>query len=343
MNPVEKYLPQQTINLLRKQQYALFGHSAIKVCHYTKSSITKNRSCYKQKFYGIQSHRCVQMSPASSFCDQKCIYCWRPTHTFIPTIRDVHGNENVELDDPKEIVEESIKAQRKQLSGIGGRKEFNKAKFEQSREPRHVAISLTGEPTLYRRLLEMIQEYHKKGISTFLVSNALHPEMLERLIECPPTQLYLSIDTARPEVHYELNKPFLKDSWERLNKSIELLPKIPTRTVIRITGVKNKNLFDAQAFAELIRKGNPDFVEIKAYMHVGFSQLRLPKEAMPSMEEVEAFADEVAKHLGYIKRAKDKDSLVVLLAHPKWLGKSTIIDFKKLFPFAYSEAFKSFG
>ncbi len=338
MNPVEKYLPEKTIKLLKKQQYALFGHSAVKICHYTKSSIISNKTCYKQKFYGIQSHRCIQMSPASSFCDQKCTYCWRPTHTFIPQIQDVHGNTDVELDAPEEIAGESIRAQTKQLSGIGGRKEFNKVKFEQSKEPRHVAISLTGEPTLYPKLPELIQEYHKKGISTFVVSNALHPEVLEKLIASPPTQLYLSIDTARPEVHYSLNKPQLKDSWERLNRSIELLPKIPTRRVIRITGVKGKNLSDAQAFAELIKKGSPDFVEIKAYMHVGFSQFRLPKEAMPTMEEIEAFADEVNKHLGYTKRAMDKDSLVVLLAHPSWDGKSTIIDFKKLFPFAYNDS-----
>ena len=337
MNPVEKYLPEQTIKLLKKQQYFLFGHSAVKICHYTKSSIVKNQTCYKQKFYGIQSHRCIQMSPASSFCDQKCTYCWRPTHTFIPQIQDVHGNTDVELDDPSEIVEYSIKGQLKQLSGIGGRQEFNKVKFEQSKEPRHVAISLTGEPTLYTRLPELIEEYHKKGISTFVVSNALHPEILEKLIEHPPVQLYLSIDTARPEVHYSLNKPQLKDSWERLNKSIELLPRIPARTVIRITGVKGKNLEDAKGFAEIIKKGSPDFVEIKAYMHVGFSQYRLPKEAMPKMEEIEAFAEEVAKHLGYDKRAKDNDSLVVLLTHPKWRGKSTLIDFKKLFPFAYPE------
>jgi tRNA wybutosine-synthesizing protein 1 len=277
------------------------------------------------------------MSPASSFCDQKCTYCWRPTHTFIPTIRDVKGNENVELDAPEEIVEESIKAQNKQLSGIGGRETFNKVKFQQSKEPKHVAISLTGEPTLYKKLPDLIKEYHKKGISTFLVSNALHPEMLERLIENPPTQLYLSIDTARPEVHYSLNKPQLKDSWELLNKSIELLPKIPTRTVIRITGVKGQNLKDAKAYADIIQKGDPDFVEIKAYMHVGFSQYRLAKEAMPKMEEMEHFASEVAKHLGYDVRTSDKGSLVVLLSHPRWKGKSTIINFKKLFPFAYEE------
>jgi tRNA wybutosine-synthesizing protein 1 len=337
MNPVEKYLPQKTIDLLKKQQYALFGHSAVKICHYTKTSITENKTCYKQKFYGIQSHQCIQMSPASSFCDQKCTYCWRPTQTFIPQMQDVQGNTDVEVDNPKEIVEESMKMQKKQLSGIGGRDTFNKVKFEQSKSPKHVAISLTGEPTLYDRLPEMIQEYHAKGISTFLVSNALHPEMLERLIESPPTQLYVSIDTARPEVHYSLNKPQLKDSWERLNKSLELLPKIPTRTVVRITGVKGKNFEEAEEYAQLIKKGDPDFIEIKAYMHVGFSQYRLKAENMPKMTEVQAFAEKVAQTMGYDVRTQDEGSLVVLLAHPRWKGKSTIINFRKLFPFAYEK------
>lgn len=47
-------------NLLKKQQYGVVGrHSAVKVCEWTKKSLVTGNSCYKQKFYGIQSHRCL--------------------------------------------------------------------------------------------------------------------------------------------------------------------------------------------------------------------------------------------------------------------------------------------
>lgn len=354
MHRVEEFVPEKTIELLKKQGYYLFGHSAVKTCHYTKEALRNRKACYKQKFYGIQSHQCIQMSPSSSFCDQKCTYCWRPTHTFIPKmdllVNQPNGEQLVQshaqtpepapenaLDKPSEIAEESLRGQKVQLSGFGGFLDVNRVKLEQSKLPKHVAISLTGEPTLYSALPELIQEYHNRGISTFLVSNGLHPEMIERLIESPPTQLYLSMDTPKKEIHLDLNKPDFSDSWERLNQSIALLSRVPTRTVIRITCVKGKNMDFAGEFAELCKKGNPDFVEVKGYVHVGFSQYRLPASAMPAFEEVEAFAKEIARHLGYHYKTSDSESLVCLLVRPDWKGKSTVIPFRELFPEAYAE------
>jgi tRNA wybutosine-synthesizing protein 1 len=349
MHPVSDFLPEKTIELLKKQGYFLFGHSGIKTCQYTKDSLRNKKVCYKQKFYGIQSHQCIQFSPASAFCDQKCVYCWRPIQTFLPAMNTVeHETENQRLvqsnqktlkpfskkrvDVPSEIVAESIHGQRVQLSGFGGFEDVNRKKWEESKFPRHVAISLTGEPTLYPRLAELVSEFHANAISTFLVSNGLHPEMIEQLIENPPTQLYLSVDSPAKEIHLALNKPDFSDSWERLNKSIALLPRINGRTVIRITCVKGRNMNHAQGFAELCKKGKPDFVEVKGYVHVGFSQHRLPAEAMPSFEEVETFAKEIGWHLGYHYKMHDSESLVCLLVHPQWKNKSTVIPFRKLFP-----------
>lgn|SRR3989338_268349 len=339
MHPVKEFLSLQTIRLLEKQDYALFGHSAVKICHYTKTALTDKGTCYKQKFYGIQSHQCIQMSPASSFCDQKCAYCWRPTQTFKPTFKKEDGvvADLSHVDAPNEIVEESINAQRKQLSGFGGHPAKNEVKFEQSKTPRHVAISLTGEPTLYPRLPELIGEYHKKGISTFVVSNGLHPEMIEQLIDHPPTQLYLSVDTPVEDIHLKLNKPDFKGSFEKLHQSVALLKKIPTRTVVRITVVKGFNDNHPKEFADFALLGNPDFVEVKSYMHVGFSQYRLKAENMMPWEELIAFAEQIAHHMGYALKLQDKGALVCLLVRPDWKNKSTIINFKRLFPEAYFE------
>ena len=48
---------------LEKQGYRLVGkHSAIKLCYYCKSSLKDNGDCYKNKFYGINSWKCIQAS-----------------------------------------------------------------------------------------------------------------------------------------------------------------------------------------------------------------------------------------------------------------------------------------
>ena len=63
---------------LEKQQYGIVGnHSAVKLCHCMKQSILHKRHCYKQDFYGIQSHRCLQMTPAINHCNHSCLFCWR--------------------------------------------------------------------------------------------------------------------------------------------------------------------------------------------------------------------------------------------------------------------------
>ncbi|MFV2040427.1 MAG: 4-demethylwyosine synthase TYW1, partial [Candidatus Hydrothermarchaeales archaeon] len=58
-------MDEETRRLLKSQKYHLVGgHSAVKGCHWLKESLVRGRECYKAKFYGISSHRCLQMTPA---------------------------------------------------------------------------------------------------------------------------------------------------------------------------------------------------------------------------------------------------------------------------------------
>ena len=318
------FLPESVIQMLQKQHYGLFGHSAVKLCHYTKTSIKGKEKCYKHKFYGIQSQLCLQMTPTSSFCDQKCIYCWRPITAQETKLKSVEN--------PEDIIENALKEQEKLLSGFGSLVKqglVSKKMLEQALKPRHAAISLSGEPTLYSKLPELIKGFHKRRISTFLVSNGLHPEMLAKLIrkKAKPTQLYLSVDSGVKEVHERLNRPAVKDSWKRIQKSLSLLKKFP-RTCIRVTLVKGWNDNHEKELAELIEKARPSFAEIKAYMFVGYSRQRLKQENMPLHSEVKAFAKKLLKNLKHYK-LQDDDSLsrVVLL----WNGKTKLkIDFGKI-------------
>jgi tRNA wybutosine-synthesizing protein 1 len=71
---------------------------------------------------------------------------------------------------------------------------------------------------------------------------------------------------------------------------------------------------DAKGYARLVEKANPTYVEPKAYMHVGFSRLRLGFESMPSHHEIKDFAKGLAIETGYSVVDESEESRVVLLS-----------------------------
>ncbi len=58
---------------------------------------------------------------------------------------------------------------------------------------------------------------------------------------------------------------------------------------------------------------DPSFVEVKAFVSVGYSKQRLSYENMPLHDEVVAFAHELGKHLGMKIVDEQRESRVVLL------------------------------
>ncbi len=291
--------------ILRKQGYAIVGkHSAVKLCHWLRESLLHNRPCYKQTFYGIRTHRCLQMTPAVNNCTQNCLFCWR-----FQGFSEVYMKE---VDDPEFIVEESIRQQRGLLTGYKGDPRVSREKWEEAMEPRHVAISLTGEPTLYPRLGELIEEYHKRGFTTFLVTNGTMPEVLENL-DPLPTQLYVTVAAPNEEIYKKLLVPLIRNGWERLKRTFELLPSLDTRKVIRHTLVKGWNMEQVEEYAKLDMLAEPDFIEPKAYVFVGYSRERLTISNMPSTEEIRNFARRMSELTGYRYEDEREDSRVVLL------------------------------
>jgi len=287
--------------LLKSQHYEVFGNSAVKICIWTKKSLRDEDFCYKQKFYGIKSHLCCQMAPSVNFCQQSCIFCWRPTeHT--------EGIEMKEYDKPEDIIKGVINGQRKLLSGFGGNEKVNKKKFKEAQNPKQFAISLAGEPTLYPELDKLVDKLNKKG-TTFVVSNGLKPEIIKKI---NPTQLYISLDAPNEELYKKICRPSIKDGWKKLMKTLSLL-KNKKRGTIRITLVKGLNMFYPDKYARLLEKASPKFVEIKAYMNVGYSRKRLDIKTMPLQSEVKEFAEKIAENSTYKKKKKKKESRVVLL------------------------------
>ena len=251
------------------------------------------------------------MTPALFYCTQRCLFCWRAQSGDLQIIWD-----EMRLpvwDAPEKIVEGSVKAQLRILSGYKGNSETNPQKFKEALTPRHVAISLTGEPTLYQHIGELIQTFHKRGFTTFLVSNGTAPSVLAKLNE-EPTQLYISVCAPNEEIFNRICQPQISKAWEKLNDTLELLSSFKCPTVIRITLARGLNMESTGDYAKLIAKANPTYVEPKAFMHVGFSRLRLGYESMPDHQEVREFAGQIAKKTGYVMIDESRESRVVLLS-----------------------------
>lgn len=299
-------LNQLKIKDLEKQGYRLVGkHSAIKVCLWCKKSLRDEDCCYKEAFYGIKSHRCVQMTPCF-ICSQRCFFCWRDID-FTPT--KFIGK----IDNAKFIVDECINQQRKYLQGFRGNEKVDMKKFNEALNPNQFAISLSGEPTFYPKLDELIKEIKKIG-TAFLVSNGTNPKMLEKLIKnnAMPTQMYLTLAAPNEEIYNKVCNPLKKDNWKNIIKSLELLNKFK-RSIIRLTLVKNLNMLYPEKYAELINIAKPNFVECKAFVSVGYSKYRLNIKDMPRHEEIKDFAKKLSKLINYKIKDEKKESRVVLL------------------------------
>ena len=301
-------LTRTQVEKLESSGYRFVGshnHAAAKICHWTKQSILDKGVCYKEKFYGIESHRCLQMAPAVPNCQQKCEFCWRDL-SYTQTQWDG------EYDDPKTIIDEAIEAQNNLLCGFFGNDKANKEKLEESKTPTNAAISLAGEPMLYPEIDELIAEFNRRNFTTFVVSNGQCVDKLKNL-ENEPYQLYLSLDAPTKKIYNDVCQPQISEGWDNLNQSLDTLASFNSRTCIRTTCVKGRNMTNPEKYAELIKKASPDFVEIKAYMCVGSSRHRLTPDNMPTFDEVKSFAQKIGENCGKKIVNESEVSRVVLL------------------------------
>ena len=257
-------------------------------------------------FYGIESHRCLQMTPAINQCTHMCLFCWRH--------QGFTEKEIKEMDDPKYILDKSIEAQRRLITGFKGDARCNQTKWKEANEPNMVACSLSGEPTLYPRLGEFFEECHKRNMTTFLVTNGTNPEILRNL-DPLPKQLYVSVVAPNQDIYKKICSPLISDGWERLNQTLELLPSLDTRTVIRHTLVQGWNMDEKyiKEYARLDEKASPLFIEPKGYVFVGSSRKRMNLYNMPFHDNVRDFGKKLADSLGYELTMEKPDSRVVLL------------------------------
>jgi tRNA wybutosine-synthesizing protein 1 len=306
-------------NALMRKQYRLYGNAAVQICLWTKKALRGEGVCYKQKFYGIECKRCMQFTPFI-FCQQNCIHCWRPKELLRSNIKKISEETKLKVDE-NEIVERLIEERKKLLIGFGGNKKVKKEMLADALVPNHFAISLVGDPLLYPRLAELIRVLKNKykAKSIFVVTNCQEPQALKRLIQkdCLPTQLYLSINATNEKDFVKLNRPLYKDAWQRFLAFLKVAKKVKCRKVVRYTLIrgindKQKNIAELK---ELVKLSDPDFIEVKGYMHIGYSKQRLEKAAMPLHKDVKDFSFALAREIGFNYANEDPASRVVLLKH----------------------------
>lgn len=298
---------------LEKIGYRFLGpskHAAVKTCEWTRNSLRGKGYCYKQKFYGINSHQCMQLAVGAEYCNHRCIFCWRDTGITIPLWKG-------KADNPNKILDSAIEAQKEILQGFGGNEKTDKKLFKESLSPKHVAISLAGEPTLYPKLPQLIDEIKSRGMTAFLVTNGTNPKMIKSLLKHQPTNLYVTLPAPDEKTYKKTCNPLIMGGWKRINTTLSLIKKFDCNTVIRLTLVRDLNFINPGAYGKLIKKYQPKFAEVKAFMSVGFSRERLPYTDMPLHPEIKSFAEKIAKESGYAIIDEKPRSRVVLLKRRK--------------------------
>ncbi|MBS7620426.1 4-demethylwyosine synthase TYW1 [Candidatus Bathyarchaeota archaeon] len=310
-------IPEELKRLYRKQDYHLVGrHSAVKTCLWTRKSLRTSGGeyCYKQRFYGIPCHRCLQMTPALGRCLQSCVFCWRAMPTDLSLDWDQRRFSQDEVDDADSIVEGSLEAHREAISGFGGNLLIDRKIFAEANMPVHAAISLEGEPTLYPRIGELVDSFFTHGFkSVFIVTNGLRPDVLSNLSR-EPSQLYVSVCAPDEDAYRKTCRPLIKDGWRRLMETLELLHSFNCPTVLRHTLMPKLNMENPSGYAKLAIKANATYLEPKAAKSVGFARRRFPYSDMAWHRDVCEFSEVLSKESGYKIIDEHPSSSVVLLS-----------------------------
>lgn len=291
---------------LEKQGYRLVGnHSAVKLCLWCKKAIKGEDSCYKEKFYDIKSHRCIQMTPSMGFCSHRCDFCWR-------NIEWTRRKFNCKIDEPEDIVDGCIKKHVEYIQGLGAVVDRNSLRFKETLEPKHFAISLSGEPCLYEKLCGLVSEIKSRKMTSFLVSNGTVPDMIEKLIDNQPDNMYISLNAFSEKNYLRVCKPLVKNGWEKLQKSLRFLREFKNG-IIRMTLVKGLNFSNAEEYADILRNLDFKFLEVKSGMAVGYARYRVDYKDMVLHSEIRDFSEKLCELTGFKILDEKKESRVVLL------------------------------
>jgi tRNA wybutosine-synthesizing protein 1 len=326
---------------LERMNYGLVGNtSAVQICRWTKNALRGEGGCWKEKFYGVKSSGCVQMTPSVMWCENKCLHCWRPIEMNL-------GTSLPEVDDPVEILDGIIAKRREMLMGMKGNSKVDASTFEGDIEPSLFTMSLSGEPTLYPRLGELFAEIRRREKVSFLVTNGLNPDVIrglektrieksdkdngtltnaddtgdgKEIVNGLPTQLVVSTNAPNEELFLKWHRSSKRDAWERFLETLDVMRELEgkVRRVVRLTlvkkgsegefvGMTNMGDDNVDEYVDLIRRAGPDFVHVKGYKAVGYAKDRMGYDSQVWHDEVRGFAEKILERLSQRDDPKGPD------------------------------------
>lgn len=205
---------------------------------------------------------------------------------------------------------------------------------------RHCALSLVGEPVIYPKIPELLTYlYKEKKISTFIVTNGQFPEEALKLYDSMDknpehsrciTQFYCSVDAPSEQQLKHVGRPLFGDAWDRLRKTLTSMRDFEkVRTVTRLTILKGLE-HEAEKYADILRLGMPDFVEVKGvtFAPQSFDKNNLTQANVPTHADIVEFAKILCDALGdeYALALEHHHSCGVLIAKKAKWWVSTKID-----------------
>ena len=152
-------------------------------------------------------------------------------------------------------------------------------------------------------------------MTVFIVTNGTMPDKIKELYEknAEPDNLSISVYATNKEDYKKITNSKIENEFEKVKETLSLMKYFKhSRTIMRTTLVKGLNDNNAKGFSDLINQYNPKFVQLKGYSWLGESKKRLKLSNMPTMKEIENYAEIIEKETNYIIKLKDKISRVII-------------------------------
>lgn len=132
--------------------------------------------------------------------------------------------------------------------------------------PNHAAISLDGEPFFYPKISGLVDEFKKRNMTTFIVTNGTLTENIQDLNSLP-SQLYITLPASNEQIYKKVCRPIIKKGWNSIMNTMELIETLSCRILVRLTAVKELNINEKliNEYVKIIEKANPHFFEIKGF------------------------------------------------------------------------------
>ncbi len=154
--------------------------------------------------------------------------------------------------------------------------------------PNHAAISLDGEPMLFPLISDFVKEFKDRNMTTFIVTNGTLPERIKSL-SIYPSQLYITLPAPNEQIYKKVCRPMIKNGWDNIMDSMNLIESLSCRTVVRLTAVRGLNIDDRyiDEYIKIVEKSNPNFFEIKGFTLQ--AKALLIKERLKSEKPIQEF------------------------------------------------------